>query len=69
MGSEEHKEMLFWTKEEYRKFADEMMDKGISETGVSGAGIQRRFPWRYGVEPVGTVRKRKPCRCDGAAWH
>ncbi len=24
MGSEEHKEMLFWTKEEYRKFADEM---------------------------------------------
>jgi len=27
MGSEEHKEMLFWTKEEYLKFADEMMDK------------------------------------------
>ena len=26
-GSEEHKEMLFWTKEEYLKFADEMMDK------------------------------------------
>lgn len=30
MGSEEHKEMLFWTKEEYRKFADEMMDKPLS---------------------------------------
>ncbi len=30
MGSEEHKEMLFWTKEEYRKFADEMMDKPVS---------------------------------------
>ena len=27
MGSEEHKEMLFWTKEEYLKFADVMMDK------------------------------------------
>jgi integrase len=27
MGSEEHREMLFWTKEEYLKFADEMMDK------------------------------------------
>ena len=27
MGSEEHKEMLFWTKEEYLKFADAMMDK------------------------------------------
>ena len=26
MGSEEHKEMLFWTKEEYKKFADEMME-------------------------------------------
>ncbi len=30
MGSEEHKEMLFWTKEEYLKFADEMMDKPVS---------------------------------------
>lgn len=30
MGSEEHKKMLFWTKEEYKKFADEMMDKPVS---------------------------------------
>ena len=30
MGSEEHKEMLFWTKEEYQKFADVMMDKPVS---------------------------------------
>ena len=30
MGSEEHKEMLFWTKEEYQRFAEEMMDKPIS---------------------------------------
>ena len=27
MGSEESKEMLFWTKEEYQKFAEVMMDK------------------------------------------
>ena len=27
MGSEKHKEMLFWTKEEYLKFAEAMMDK------------------------------------------
>lgn len=27
MGMEEHKEMLFWTKEEYLQFADAMMDK------------------------------------------
>ena len=30
MGSEEHKEMLFWTKEEYKRFAEEMMDKPLS---------------------------------------
>ena len=30
MGSEEHKEMLFWTKEEYKKFSFEMMDQPVS---------------------------------------
>ena len=30
MGTEERKEMKFWTKEEYTKFADEMMDKPVS---------------------------------------
>ena len=30
MGSEEHREMLFWTKAEYQKFADAMMDKPVS---------------------------------------
>jgi integrase len=30
MGSEEHKEMLFWTKEEYLKFAEAVMDKPMS---------------------------------------
>ena len=30
MGTEERKEMKFWTKEEYKKFADEMMDKPVS---------------------------------------
>ena len=30
MGSEGHKEMLFWTKEEYKKFSFEMMDKPVS---------------------------------------
>ena len=30
MGSEEHREMQFWTKEEYKKFAFEMMDKPVS---------------------------------------
>ena len=30
MGSEQPKEMLFWTKEEYLKFIDAMMDKPLS---------------------------------------
>lgn len=30
MGKEKTKEMLFWTKKEYLKFADSMMDKPIS---------------------------------------
>lgn len=30
MGSEEHKEMLFWTEGEYLKFADAMRDKPVS---------------------------------------
>ena len=30
MGKETHKEMLFWTKDEYLKFAEAMMDKPIS---------------------------------------
>lgn len=30
MGTEERKEMNFWTVEEYRKFADSMMDKPLS---------------------------------------
>lgn len=29
MGSEKHKEMLFWTKEEYLKFAEAMMDLSL----------------------------------------
>ena len=30
MGAEQRKEMLFWTKEEYQKFAEAMMDKPAS---------------------------------------
>ncbi len=30
MGSEERREMLFWTKEEYQQFSDAMMDKPLS---------------------------------------
>ena len=30
MGGEDHKEMQYWTKEEYLKFADVMMDKPVS---------------------------------------
>ena len=30
LGEEEGREMLFWTKEEYKRFAEEMMDKPLS---------------------------------------
>jgi len=30
MGTEERKEMLFWTKAEYQRFAEAMMDKPLS---------------------------------------
>ncbi|MCH5194543.1 MAG: site-specific integrase [Oscillospiraceae bacterium] len=30
MGKEEHKEMLFWTMEEYQQFSEAMMDKPLS---------------------------------------
>ena len=30
MGAEERKEMLFWTREEYTKFSEAMMDKPLS---------------------------------------
>ena len=29
-GKVDRKEMLFWTKEEYKRFAEEMMDKPLS---------------------------------------
>ena len=30
MGAEERKEMLFWTREEYTRFSEAMMDKPLS---------------------------------------
>lgn len=30
MGKKKNREMLFWTKAEYLKFADAMMDKPVS---------------------------------------
>ena len=42
--------------------------KGISQTGISYAGFQGWHSWRYGVEPMGAVRKGTACRRHGAAW-
>lgn len=39
MGSEKHKEMLFWTKEEYLKFAEVMMDKPQSYQRLKGRDV------------------------------
>ena len=38
MGTEESKEMSFWTKEEYLKFAEEMMDKPLALVSITSNG-------------------------------
>ena len=66
MGSEERKEMLFWTKEEYQKFAEEMMDKPISYyafqmlywTGIREGELLALTPADFDFER-GTVRISK----------
>ena len=59
MGVEERREMLFWTKEEYLKFADAMMDKPPSyyalkcSTGaVSGGELLALTPTDFDFEAV-----------------
>lgn len=39
MGNEERREMLFWTKEEYQKFSEVMMDKPVSYYAFQKLGI------------------------------
>lgn len=66
MGSEESKEMLFWTKEEYQKFAEVMMDKPISYyafqmlywTGVREGELLALTPADFDFER-GTVKINK----------
>ena len=50
IASEEYKEMLFWTKEEYLKFADVMMDKPVSYYAFEmlyWCGIREGELWKY----------------------
>ena len=66
MGNEERKEMLFWTKEEYLKFAEEMMDKPVSYyafqmlywTGIREGELLALTPADFDFEK-GTVRINK----------
>ena len=54
MGSEEHKEMLFWTKEEYQRFAEEMMDKSFFMAQLAYHISTGKKLWDYEVHQ-GTV--------------
>ena len=54
MGAEESKEMLFWTKEEYLKFAEAMMDKPLSYYAFENALLVRY----QGGRTVGTDASR-----------
>ena len=44
MGKDSHKEMLFWTKDEYLKFAKVMMDKPTSYYAIGSTPSLRRNP-------------------------
>ncbi len=77
MGSEESKEMLFWTKEEYQKFAEVMMDKPISYyafqmlywTGVREGELLALTPADFDFER-GTVKINKTYqRLNGRDMH
>ena len=54
MGSEERKEMLFWTKEEYQKFAEEMMATGTVAAIRSEKG-NLQYAYFYPAEDPETV--------------
>lgn len=73
MGTEERKEMLFWTKEEYLKFSEVMMDQPISYyafqmlywTGMREGELLALTPADFDFEK-GTVRVNKTYqRLDG----
>ncbi|MCD8006653.1 MAG: site-specific integrase [Oscillospiraceae bacterium] len=73
MGTEERKEMLFWTKEEYLKFSEVMMDKPMSYyafqmlywTGMREGELLALTPADFDFEK-GTVRVNKTYqRLDG----
>jgi hypothetical protein len=51
-GTAERREMLFWTKEEYQKFAEEMMDKPVSYYAFQMLyqRLQERMSRMFGVE-------------------
>ena len=57
MGVEERKEMLFWTKAEYQRFADAMMDKPLSYYA---------FEMLYGVKKQVAADYDALCRGYGA---
>ncbi len=66
MGNEERREMLFWTKEEYLKFSEEMMDKPVSYyafqmlywTGIREGELLALMPADFDFEH-GTVKISK----------
>ncbi len=66
MGSEDHKEMLFWTQEEYLKFSEAVMDKPVSYyafqmlywTGMREGELLALTPADFDFER-GTVRINK----------
>ena len=62
MGSEKHKEMLFWTKEEYLKFADAMRISPVPFMllkSFTGAAI--REGELLALTPADSILKKERC--------
>ena len=73
MGTEERKEMLFWTKAEYQRFAEAMMDKPLSYyafemlywCGIREAGtvkINKSYQRLHGEDVITTPKTKKSNR-------
>ena len=58
MGAEESKEMEFWTKEEYLKFSEAMMDKPLLNCSTGAESVKANFsPFLLRT----SILRREPC--------
>ena len=62
MGTEERKEMLFWTKAEYQRFAEAMMDKPLFDFEAGTVKISKSYQRLHGEDVITTPKTKKSNR-------